>query len=93
LKLLLDSIYLIGIIETSIDHQFLSRLANSSEYRLYCLLITLFEISAKGAKFIQMEELIETDVIDGLNALRYWKKVILECNPNFQVIQSSTIDL
>lgn len=78
MKVLLDSTYffpLIGVHEASIDQQFVPKLVNTAQFRLCYSKITLFEMSAKGAKLIRRGKLFETDVVDGLNSLRNWKEM------------------
>ncbi len=78
MKIFLDSTYffpLIGVTETSIDQQFLPKLVKNNQFQVLYSSITLFEISAKGAKLIQSGEITEPDVVNGLNSLQYWREV------------------
>ncbi|MFW9915157.1 MAG: hypothetical protein ACFFGZ_06055 [Candidatus Thorarchaeota archaeon] len=78
MKVFLDSSYffpLIGVREASIDQQFIPRLVRTNQLHFYYSTITLFEISAKGAKLIRDNKLSETNVVDGLNSIRNWEEM------------------
>ena len=80
MRLFLDSTYffpLIGVAVTTVEPNFLERLIKETSHQLLYSSITLFELSAKGAKLVSAHRLREADVTNGLTALRDWDSLSL----------------
>jgi len=78
MKIFFDSTYFFPMIKVEIvksSPQIISLIHQNKSFNLYYSSITLFELSAKGAKMIKSGKLIHKDVIDGINALKAWKDV------------------
>lgn len=69
-----DSSYFFPLIKIEIKNSLkpLLEIYNKKNRFLYST-ITLFELSAKGAKYINSEELLKSDVVNGINSLCNWK--------------------
>ena len=55
--------------------EIISLIHQKKPFELQFSSITLFELSAKGAKMIKAGKLTVNDVIDGLNALTSWRNI------------------
>ncbi|MCK4848863.1 MAG: hypothetical protein KAT16_07570 [Candidatus Heimdallarchaeota archaeon] len=78
MKIFFDSTYFFPMINVEIEKsspQIVSVIHQDKSFELQYSSITLFELSAKGAKMIKSGKLTHKDVIDGINALKVWKDV------------------
>lgn len=76
MRLFLDSTYffpLIGISVESVDRDVITFLLAQKGIQLLYSSITLFELSAKGAKLVQTGILSESDVVEGILSLQHNK--------------------
>ena len=77
MKILLDTTYLLPLIGISVEgipDDMLLRLINR-RYKIYINYIALFELSAKGAKYIAQGKLMPDRVLRGINALIHDERV------------------
>ena len=79
MKLFFDSSYFFPIIKIKVEKSSPEILAltinQDSAFEMQYSTITLFELSAKGAKLIRSGQLTRNDVINGINALIHWENV------------------
>ena len=78
MKLLLDTTYflpLIGISIKDIPHDIIIRLIEKG-YKILLSEISIFEISAKGAKYVSLGRLSPTKVSRGIKALLYDERIV-----------------
>ena len=79
MKILCDSSYFFPLIKIKVQQSspdIISLIHQNEALELQYSTITLFELSAKGARMIKSGKLTSTDVIDGINALISWKNII-----------------
>ncbi|MHA1974028.1 MAG: hypothetical protein ACTSW1_13600 [Candidatus Hodarchaeales archaeon] len=78
MKVLLDSSYFFPLISVEIvesSREIIPFLIEFLDVKIQYSLITLFELSAKGAKLVNSGLLIQNDVVKGINALLAWEKI------------------
>ncbi len=78
MKILFDSSYFFPLIKVKVEKsspEIFSLIHQEDTFELQFSSITLFELSAKGARMIKSGKLTSNDVIDGINALLSWKKL------------------
>jgi PIN domain nuclease of toxin-antitoxin system len=78
MKILFDSSYFFPLIKVKVEKsspEIFSLLHQKDTFELQFSSITLFELSAKGARMIKSGKLTSNDVIEGINALLSWKKL------------------
>ncbi len=76
MKVFLDSTYFFPLIQVNIkgvDSLFLKKLTQKKEFNLFYSPITIFEMSAKGAKLIMNDKITSHEVKEGINSLLNWK--------------------
>jgi PIN domain nuclease of toxin-antitoxin system len=74
MRVFLDSTYffpLIGLAVKSVERDVVAFLLSLEDVELLCSTITLFELSAKGARLVQSGVLSESDVVEGVLALQH----------------------
>ncbi len=80
MKIMLDTTYYLPAISVNIegvDPLLLRNLMKNTDYQLFYCEITLFELAAKGARLIQLEELLNCeDITKGLDSIRWDKRLI-----------------
>jgi PIN domain nuclease of toxin-antitoxin system len=79
MKILFDSSYFFPLIKVKVEKsspEIISLIHQKKPFELQFSSITLFELSAKGAKMIKAGKLTVNDVIDGINALTSWKNIL-----------------
>jgi PIN domain nuclease of toxin-antitoxin system len=77
-KILFDSSYFFPLIKVKVEKsspEIISLIHQKKPFELQFSSITLFELSAKGAKMIKAGKLTVNDVIDGINALTSWRNI------------------
>jgi PIN domain nuclease of toxin-antitoxin system len=77
-KILFDSSYFFPLIKVKVENsspELFSLIQQKKPYELHFSSITLFELSAKGARMIKSGKLTVNDVIDGINALVSWRNI------------------
>lgn len=78
MKILFDSTYFFPLIKVEIEQsspQIVSLIHRNQSIEIQYSSITLFELSAKGAKMVKSGKLTHKDVIDGINALVSWRDI------------------
>ncbi len=78
MKILFDSSYFFPLIKVNVEKsspEIFSLIHQEDTFELQFSSITLFELSAKGARMIKSGKLTSNDVIDGINALISWKEL------------------
>jgi len=78
LKILFDSSYFFPLIKIKVEKSspaIFSLIHQKKPFEMQFSSITLFELSAKGARMIKSGKLTVNDVIDGINALVSWKNI------------------
>ncbi|MFW9904772.1 MAG: hypothetical protein ACFFFH_10600 [Candidatus Thorarchaeota archaeon] len=78
MKILFDSSYFFPLIKVKVENsspEIFSLIHQKKPFELQFSSITLFELSAKGAKMIKTGKLTVNDVIDGINALTSWRNI------------------
>ena len=89
MRILLDSSFFFPLIKIKIKeslNEIIPSLIKSNSFELQYSTITLFELSAKGARLINVGELTELEVVNGMNALISWES-LLPVNPWLGEIQ------
>ena len=79
MKVFFDSSYFFPLIKVEVENsspEILSFAHQIKSLELHYSSITLFELSAKGARMIKSGKLTSNDVIEGINALIRWRDVI-----------------
>ncbi len=79
MRILLDSSFFFPLIKIKIkesSNEIIPSLIKFNRFELQYSTITLFELSAKGARLIKAGELTNLEVVDGINALISWKSLI-----------------
>ncbi len=79
MRILLDSSFFFPLIKIKIkdsSNDIIPSLIKYNRFELQYSTITLFELSAKGARLIKAGELTDLEVVDGINALISWKSLI-----------------
>lgn len=78
MKILFDSSYFFPLIKVKVEKsspEIFSLIHQKETFELQFSSITLFELSAKGARMIKSGKLTSNDVIDGINALISWRNI------------------
>ncbi len=78
MKILFDSSYFFPLIKIKVEKsspEIFSLIHQKKPFEMQFSSITLFELSAKGARMIKSGKLTVNDVIDGINALVSWKNI------------------
>ena len=78
MKILFDSSYFFPLIKIKVEKSspaIFSLIHQKKPFEMQFSSITLFELSAKGARMIKSGKLTVNDVIDGINALVSWKNI------------------
>ena len=78
MNVLLDSSYFFPMIGVTIEKSptdLIPFLTTQEDIKIFYSPITLFELSAKGGRLVNKDQLEDTNVIDGINAITSWKKL------------------
>lgn len=78
MRVLFDSSYFFPLIKIKVEKsspEILTLIHQKESLELQFSSITLFELSARGARMIKAGKLTSNDVIDGINALVSWKNI------------------
>lgn len=80
MKIFFDSSYFFPLIKVKVEKsspEIISLMYQRESFELQFSSITLFELSAKGARLIKEGKLTVNDVVDGINALVSWRNISL----------------
>lgn len=80
MKIFFDSSYFFPLIKVKVEKsspEIISLTYQRESFELQFSSITLFELSAKGARLIKEGKLTVNDVVDGINALVSWRNISL----------------